>query len=65
MRRTTNYSFILYDEDDKMRITNSSDSLNATMEEIDRVLNEKASMEDVENYIDQIASEIETLLGAI
>lgn len=38
MRKTTNYGFVLYDPTDKMNITGSENSLNASMEKLDEVL---------------------------
>lgn len=43
MRKTTNYGLVLYDTTDKMNITGSEDSLNASMEIIDSKLKEIAN----------------------
>lgn len=58
MRKTTNYGLTLYDKDDKMAITPAENSLNANMEIIDSKLKEKASTEDVANYIEEHKEEL-------
>lgn len=40
MRKTSNYGLVLYDKEDKMNITSTENSLNATMEIIDNTLKE-------------------------
>ena len=62
MRKTTNYGLTLYDKEDKMIITAEENSLNATMEIIDKELktieDEKATIEDMTNYIEEHKDEL-------
>lgn len=58
MRKTTNYGLSLYDKEDKMRITAEENSLNANMEIIDDALKEKASINDMTNYIEEHKEEL-------
>lgn len=58
MRKTDNYKLVLYELDDKMSITASQDSLNATMKIIDSVLKEKATIDDMTNYIEEHKDEL-------
>lgn len=48
MRKTTNYGLTLYDKEDKMSITAEENSLNASMEIIDKTLLEKAEVKYLE-----------------
>ena len=58
MRKTTNYGLSLYETTDKMNITSSENSLNANMEIIDKTLKEKASINDMTNYIEEHKDEL-------
>lgn len=58
MRKTTNYGLVLYDAEDKMSITPSENSLNATMEIIDSTLKEKATIDDMTTYIEEHKDEL-------
>ena len=53
MRKTSNYNLSLYDKEDKLIITAEEDSLNANMEIIDATLKEKATIQDMTDYIDE------------
>ena len=58
MRKTTNYGLVLYDSEDKMNITSSENSLNATMEKIDEVLGTKLPSETFASYTEVAANAI-------
>lgn len=58
MRKTINYGLVLYDIEDKMNITAPENSLNSTMEKIDETLKEKATIKDMENYIEEHKDEL-------
>lgn len=58
MRKTTNYRLALYDVTDKMVITANEDSLNHNMELIDNALKEKATINDMTNYIEEHKEEL-------
>ena len=58
MRKTTNYGLTLYDKEDKMIITAEKNSLNNNMELIDEALKNKATIEDMTNYIEEHKDEL-------
>ena len=58
MRKTANYGLVLHDAEDKMSITPSENSLNATMEIIDKALKEKTTTKDMTDYIEEHKDEL-------
>ena len=58
MKKTTNYGLTLYDKEDKMSITAEENSLNANMKIIDNTLKEKASINDMTDYIEEHKEEL-------
>ena len=58
MKKTTNYGLTLYDKEDKMSITAEENSLNANMKIIDKTLKEKASINDMTDYIEKHKEEL-------
>ena len=65
MRKTTNYGLSLYDKDDKLAITSEENSLNANMQIIDKTLKEKATIQDMTNYIEEHKDKIAEIQGWI
>lgn len=58
MKKTDNYGLTLYDKEDKMSITAQENSLNANMEIIDWALREKATINDMTDYIEKHKEEL-------
>ena len=58
MKKTTNYGLALYDKEDNMIITAEENSLNANMKIIDKTLKEKATINDMTNYIEEHKEEL-------
>jgi lysophospholipase L1-like esterase len=58
MKKTDNYNLTLYEKTDNMSITAEENSLNANMKIIDKTLKEKASINDMTNYIEEHKEEL-------
>ena len=58
MKKTNNYGLTLYDKEDKMSITSEENSLNANMRIIDKTLKEKATINDMTDYIEKHKEEL-------
>ena len=57
MRKTTNYGLTLYDKEDKMSITAEENSLNASMEIIDKTLKEKANQSNIPTKVSALEND--------
>lgn len=57
MRKTTNYGLALYDKEDKMNITSEENSLNASMEIIDKTLKEKANQSNIPTKVSALEND--------
>ena len=58
MKPTDNYGLTLYEKEDKFNITAEEDSLNSNMKIIDKILKEKANINDMTNYIKEHKEEL-------
>ena len=58
MKPTDNYGLALYEKEDKFSITAEENSLNASMIKIDNALKEKATINDMTDYIEEHKEEL-------